>query len=96
MESEEKYFEVSATQFIIDCAQFLSSATASSNTHGKKIGNKFTESVLKSFDLEKLIKLTENEKLLSSSLINLHFYRLKMDQYPEKTDNYFNLKFFYL
>lgn len=96
MESEEKYFEVSATQFIIDCAQFLSSATASSNTHGKKIGNKFTESVLKSFDLEKLIKLTENEKLLSSSLINLHFYRLKMDQYPEKTDNYFNLKnYFY-
>lgn len=96
MDCENKYFEASATQFIIDYTQFLSSRASSFNTHGRKIGNNFTESVLKCFDIDKLIKLTEKEKFPNSSLITLHYYWLKTNEHPEDTDHYFDLKkFFY-
>ena len=96
MDCESKYFDASATQFIVDCTQFKSARSASENTHGKKIGNKFTESVLKCFDMDKLIKLTENEDNLNSSLITLHYYRLKTNEHPEDVSHYYNLKnYFY-
>ena len=96
MDCENKYFEASATQFIIDYAQFLSSRASALNTHGKKIGNNFTESVLKCFDIDKLIKLTEKENFPNTTLITLHYYRLKTNEHPDETDHYFELKKFFL
>lgn len=96
MDCETKYFEASATQFIIDAVQYLSSESASANTHGKKIGNQFTDSVLKCFDMEKLIMLTGKENNLYSSLITLHYFRLNTIIKPEDEKHYYKLKdYFY-
>lgn len=92
MDCETRYFETSATQFLTDCVQFLSSKSASVNTHGKNINSGFTESVLKCFDIEKLIKLTEKDNNLYSSLVALHYYNLKTIEHPDELIHFKNLK----
>jgi hypothetical protein len=94
--SEIEYFSASATQFIIDYTKFLSSKNPAMNTHGLKMETNFTESIIKCFDIDKLISLNEKEEFLNTSLISLHYYRLKTIEEPDKLNHYELLKeYFY-
>jgi hypothetical protein len=92
IECEMEYFIVSATQFIIDYTQFLSSKKPAMNTHGIKMANNFSDAIIKCFDIDKLIKLTEKEEFINSFLISLHYYRLKTIEQPDNLNHYYTLK----
>lgn len=96
IESETEYFMVSATQFIFDYVQFLTSKRPALATHGKELENHFTKTIGKCFDIDKLITLTEKEEYLSASLISLHYRRLKTIEEPDNTEHYKSFKeYFY-
>ncbi|MFZ1323296.1 MAG: hypothetical protein WAT71_17205 [Ignavibacteria bacterium] len=96
IESKRNYFEASATQFIIDSAEFLSIRKPVLDTHGKNIENYFIESVMKSFDIDKMIKLLEKDDNANIPIITLHYYRLKTIDEPDTEDHYFKLRdYFY-
>lgn len=92
IECEIEYFVVSATQFIMDYTQFVSSKKPALNTHGIKMANNFSDAIIKCFDIDKLIKLTEKEEFMNSSLITLHYYRLKSIEQPDDLKHYYSLK----
>jgi hypothetical protein len=96
IECETEYFVASATQFIIDYTKFLSTKKPALSTYGMKMENHFAESVLESFDINKLIRLTENENFINTSLITLHYYRFKTIKESDNIEHYYSLKeYFY-
>lgn len=96
IDCETQYFVASATQFIIDYTKFLSAKKPALSTYGMKMENHFAESVLDSFDIDKLIKLTEKEDFLNTSLITLHYYRFKTIKESNDIKHYYTLKeYFY-
>jgi len=91
-----KYFEASATQFIIDYTELLSYKETMLQTYDKKIESNFIKSVVESFNMEKFIKLTEKASGLNTNLILLHYYRLKTVESPNDLNHYYELRdFFY-
>lgn len=95
-EIETEYFVTSATQFIIDLTKFLGAKKPALNTYGMKMENQFVESVLKSFDIEKLIKLANDKDFINTSLITLHYYRFRTINEFDNDEYYYSLKdYFY-
>lgn len=92
IECETEYFVASATQFIIDYTKFLSTKKPALSTYGMKMENHFADAVLKSFDIEKLIQLTDNEDFINTSLITLHYYRFKTINESDNINHYYSLK----
>lgn len=92
IDCEMQYFEASATQFFIDLTRFVTSVKPINNTHGKKIENVFIESILKNFDIEKLMKTSAKEEDDEKYLVTLHYYWLKSVEEFENDDHYYRLK----
>jgi len=89
IECKKNYFEASAVQFIIDYIEIVSSQKPAQTTYGKNLENYFIDSIVKSFDIEKLLKLLEKSDYTNKFLIAVHYYRLKTIQEPENINYYF-------
>lgn len=89
IECKKNYFEASAVQFIIDYIEIVSSQKPAQTTYGKNLENYFIDSIVKSFNIEKLLKLLEKSDYTNKFLIALHYYRLKTIQDPENINYYF-------
>ncbi len=75
---KKEYFEASSAQFIFDYAEIVSSITPALEFHGKDLKNEFINSVIKSFDFEKLLRALEKSGYKNKNLILLHYYILKI------------------
>jgi len=92
IECKKNYFEASAVQFIIDYIEIVSSQKPAQTTYGKNLENYFIDSIVKSFNIEKLLNLLEKSDYTNKFLIALHFYRLKTIQEPENISYYYLLR----
>jgi len=92
IECKKNYFEASAVQFIVDYIEIVSSQKTAKNTYGKNLENYFIDSIVKSFNIEKLLKLLEKSDYTNKFLIALHYFRLKTNQEPENLSYYFLLR----
>ena len=84
----KKYFETSAVQFIIDYTEIVGSIGPAMNTYGINIKSKFIESVIQSFDLEKILEVLEKSEFENKHMILLHYYLLKTNLEPENKLHY--------
>jgi hypothetical protein len=91
IDCKKKYFETSAVQFIIDFTEILTAVEPVRSTHGKKLENNFIESVIKCFDIEKLLKLIEKDNYIHP-LIALQYYIIKIEMNPDDANYYYLLR----
>ena len=75
--NEKDYFETSAVQFIIDYTRIIESVAIAQNTYGINLNSNFIDSVISSFDLERLLTALEKSDNKNKHLILLHYYILK-------------------
>ena len=73
--NEKDYFETSAVQFIIDYTRIIESVAIAQNTYGINLNSNFIDSVISSFDLERLLTALEKSDNKNKHLILLHFER---------------------
>ncbi|MEO8665168.1 MAG: hypothetical protein ABI462_06705 [Ignavibacteria bacterium] len=77
--AKRKYFEALAVQFIIDYSETVSAKIPAMETYGKNLESDFINSVIESFDLDKLLKMLEKSDYENKHFIILHYYLLKMN-----------------
>ncbi|MEO8210948.1 MAG: hypothetical protein ABI840_10330 [bacterium] len=89
-ECQKEDFEASSVQFIFDYTKIISSSTPALASYGIDLKNDFINSVIQSFNFEKLLKVVEKSGFRDKHLVLLHYYLLKIN-----LDNT-NSKFYYL
>ena len=92
IESKKRYFEASAVQFIIDYTHIIGTVIPALDTYGKNIKGEFIETIMQSFDLEKIMKALEKSDLKSKHLILLHYYLLKTNLEKNNPEYYYLLR----
>ena len=92
IETKKSYFEASAVQFIIDYTHIIGTVIPAQDTYGKNIKGEFIETIMKSFDLDMIMKAMEKSDLKTKHLILLHYYLLKINLEKNNPEYYFLLR----
>ena len=92
IECTKNYFEASAIQFIVDYTEIVGAMKPAFNTYGKNVENNFIQAILRSFDIEKLHKLIEENEHTLTPIISLYYYKLKAEDDPDNSGYYYSLK----
>lgn len=91
-EAQDKYYEISAIQFFIDYTWMRCADHTTSYRVINKEKNEIIEMISGSFDVNKLLNLSEKFDRDLLYLTKLHYYILKTASEPKNTKNYFSLK----
>jgi len=92
VENQKTFFRESATHFIINFADFVRSIKIAEDSYGIKTDDNFTDTIIKSFDIENILKNLEKTDFKNKTIILIHFYLLKMNYEPEEPDYYYCMR----
>lgn len=90
--AQNEYYEISAIQFFIDYTWMRCADHTTSHTVFNKEKNEIIELITGSFDINKLLILSEKFDKNLLHLTKLHYYILKTVNEPKNKENYFSLK----
>lgn len=93
---QNEFYELSAIQFIIDYTWMRCADHTSAYSIFEKGKNKVIESISNSFEIDKLLKLTEKFDKNLKHLTELHYFILKTVNEPRNPENYYLLKKIFL